>query len=392
MSVMGCVLHALLISSIHAGVELGDHTAGGYTPFEMIAPACLTSGSRELAVVVNTEQNKTLSPTYTGGDFYFFSGIIRPVFVTELPCTGDPYISRVEPTTVDAVRGILNLRVVMHAGLCPPSQLPATVHLAVGFHGASPGQPQEYPVVDGAAVISSLQVPQPWAPWTVAGPNGSGRNASLVQITVLEGASGDTVSVRTGIRVVAIDRSRARITINGEVVKLLGFNRHTMWPDTGAAVTPAQEAVDMELLIRANVNYIRGAHYPQSQSWLDLCDENGVAMWEETLGPGTSVSDMTNAAFMKAHLEAVGSMVETSIAHPSVILHGFFNEGPSDNVDACVGYAASAEAVRSRVSVPASRLVTWANNHLGSDKCMAVSDEAVLWRVNKPPLPLATPT
>lgn len=36
----------------------------------------------------------------------------------------------------------------------------------------------------------------------------------------------------------------------------------------------------------------RGAHYPQSQSWLDRLDEAGMVIWEETLGPGVSLKNI----------------------------------------------------------------------------------------------------
>jgi beta-glucuronidase len=48
---------------------------------------------------------------------------------------------------------------------------------------------------------------------------------------------------------------------------------------------------------------VRGAHYPQDQRFLDLCDENGIAIWEETLGPGTKTSDFDNDYFMKYQLQ-----------------------------------------------------------------------------------------
>ena len=129
----------------------------------------------------------------------------------------------------------------------------------------------------------------------------------------------------------------------------------------------------MALLIGLNANYVRGAHYPQAQSWLDLCDENGVAVWEEALGPGTTVQDMNNSYFIQNQVVAVDSMVGTSVNHPSVVFHAFANEGPSDNAEACVGYAALAAAVRARVS-SSWRMVTWANNKLSNDKCIAYEE------------------
>jgi len=202
--------------------------------------------------------------------------------------------------------------------------------------------------------------------WTVGQGN-------LYTVQVTDTGSGDALTIRSGLR--SLSASNGRLQINGETVKLLGFNRHTMWPDSGAAVTPAQEAADLALLQKLNANYVRGAHYPQSQSWLDLCDEAGIAIWEEALGPGVSTSDILTPSFMASHLQAMEEMITTSIAHPSVILHGFFNEGPSNNHTACdVGYTPSAQLVRQLSGSPPSRLVTWANNRCQDDVCIGSED------------------
>lgn len=60
---------------------------------------------------------------------------------------------------------------------------------------------------------------------------------------------------------------------------------------------------DVKLLKEANVNYVRGAHYPQDQRFLDLCDENGIVIWEETLGPGVSVNNLQSDYWMKYQLQ-----------------------------------------------------------------------------------------
>lgn len=63
-----------------------------------------------------------------------------------------------------------------------------------------------------------------------------------------------------------------------------------------------------------------------------------------------------------AHQEAqIDEMVGASISHPSVLMHGFFNEGPSSDPRACPAYAASAAAIRRQVP-PSHRLVTWATS------------------------------
>ena len=108
-----------------------------------------------------------------------------------------------------------------------------------------------------------------------------------------------------------------------------------------------------------------------------MLDEAGIVVWEETLGPGVSAADVNSTAFVDAHLRAVDEMVGASFAHPSVILHAFFNEGPSDQPGACHAYKAMADRIRARVATagnPPARLVTWANNHGEEDACIEHED------------------
>lgn len=49
---------------------------------------------------------------------------------------------------------------------------------------------------------------------------------------------------------------------------------------------------------------------------------------EETLGPETSVQNLTNPYFMQYQIQAVNEMVSASINHPSILFHAFYNEGP----------------------------------------------------------------
>ena len=350
------------------GVELGNHSAGPYTPFTMVTPPCAASGSRELALMVNNQFDKVLSPTATGGDFYAYGGVIRPVVVTELP-TARYYIARVEPETVDVAAGTINVRVAL--ALRGAAALPASVSLSLAFNGGAPSAPAPYAVAaDGTATVLGVAVPDA-KPWALGQGN-------LYTLTVADAASGDALTTRSGLRVLGTTGARARLTINGQVVKLHGYNRHTMWPDTGAAVTPEQERADLALVLGVNANYIRGGHYPQSSYWLDLLDEAGVAIWEEALGPGVSTKDIQDPFFMQMQVAAVTSMVQTSIHHPSVILHGYFNEGPSSDPAACVGYQTLGDTVRSLVTPPGggapSRYVTWASNQGPNDKCLSAAD------------------
>ncbi|KAA0177338.1 hypothetical protein FNF27_01116 [Cafeteria roenbergensis] len=356
------------------GAELGDHRAGGYAPFWMAAPAA-SATRREVLVVVNNEFNSTTAPVHTGGDFYNYAGITRNVLVFDTPAD-DARLHRVAVFPLNATEGTIALNVSL-AG----SSVPQAVWLSLGWNGEAAGPARVYSVnADGIVVVPRLAVPD-FRPWAVGSPN---LFTLLVQLHSPGGSAApvvDSIQVRSGVRVLSVVKEAAtsapRLAVNGRVTKLLGVNRHTMWPDTGAGLTLEQVKADLALLKELNVNWVRGAHYPQDQRFLDLLDESGIGIWEETLGPGVSAANLLNPYWMRYQLQQVAEMVETSANHPSVLYHAFYNEGPSDNPLICGGYNESAMAIRRRVSTagsPPTRLVTYASDKREFDFCLGVTD------------------
>lgn len=345
-------------------VEIGEHRAGGYVPFWLESgPA--KQRQREIFVIVNNDFNSTLAPTHTGGDFWHFGGITRHVIIHEKPQPS--YLVRVETFTQEYNPGIIDANIVLGGAS-------GKISVSLSWDRNPAGTPLQLPVTNGLAVLEKLQVPNS-KPWSIKEPH-------LHTLTVnLLGPSNttivDAITVRFGLRKLGMTqyKSSTRVSINDQVVGLHGVNRHTMWPDTGSALTFDQVQKDIEVLKKLHVNYVRGAHYPQDQRFLDLCDENGIIIWEEALGPSVTTKDIKNPYFMKYHLESMEEMISASINHPCVVFHGFFNEGPSNDPQACSGYQASADVVKKRVgtTVP-SRFVTWANDHLMSDVCLGFAD------------------
>ena len=87
---------------------------------------------------------------------------------------------------------------------------------------------------------------------------------------------------RFGLRSFGVDAATSRLTVNGEVIKLTGWNHHTQWPGQAekrtlvtASPTDAQLDDDIRLLAEGGCTYVRGAHYPQDPRWLDRLDEAG---------------------------------------------------------------------------------------------------------------------
>ena len=164
------------------------------------------------------------------------------------------------------------------------------------------------------------------------------RRSSLV---TARGDDGIAVATRFGIR--QIEARDRRIWLNGKPVFLKGVNRHEADMQFGAATSEAQMLRDLQLIKGLGANFVRGAHYPQTPRFLDLCDELGVLVWEESLGWGNGqpytqcldgIDELADPEFAEAQLRQTREMVRASINHPSVVITGFLNECAS-NRPAC---------------------------------------------------------
>ncbi len=182
--------------------------------------------------------------------------------------------------------------------------------------------------------------------------------------TVCVAAFDTKVEERFGIR--EIKAADKRLWLNGEMLYLKGANRHESHPQFGSATPEALMLEDIQNVKSLGGNFIRGAHYPQSQRFLDYCDEMGVLVWEESLGWGNHKIDFVDPEFGRLQVEQTRLMVRTSFNHPCVIIYGFLNEGASENPAAKPLYNKLIDTIRAEDS---GRLVTYACNRVTNDIC-----------------------
>ena len=128
---------------------------------------------------------------------------------------------------------------------------------------------------------------------------------------------------------------------------------------------------DLQNLRRMNCNFIRGSHYPQDRRFLDLCDETGLLVWEESLGWNNTAGQMADPEFIRLQELQTRLMVRNSINHPAVILWGFLNEFDSASLQGYALCARLAEAIREE---DGSRPVTFACSHVDADICAGLVD------------------
>ena len=181
--------------------------------------------------------------------------------------------------------------------------------------------------------------------------------------------NGVTACARFGIR--QVGTANGRITLNGRPVYLKGVNRHESHYEFGVT-TPVQLMYeDVQNLKDLGGNFIRGSHYAQCEAFLDLCDELGVLVWEESLGWGNKAKQLNDPEFCDLQEEETRLMVRNSINHPCVIVSAFLNEPDSDTKACKVLVDRLLAAIRAEDT---GHLVTFACHRNLKDICHAGTD------------------
>ncbi|MBO5689907.1 MAG: DUF4982 domain-containing protein, partial [Lentisphaeria bacterium] len=94
---------------------------------------------------------------------------------------------------------------------------------------------------------------------------------------IADGTTVDSQSIRCGIRHLTVN-GKDGLKFNGAPFFINGTNRHQEYPHVGNAVPPSAQKRDAMLLKKGGRNFLRLAHYPQHQAFLDACDELGIAV------------------------------------------------------------------------------------------------------------------
>lgn len=162
-------------------------------------------------------------------------------------------------------------------------------------------------------------------PWMTNTPNLYYVTASLLK----NGEVVDDYIDRFGFRQVSI--LGKNILVNGEKIKIKGLCRHEDHPQFGCALPFSAIAADMEIIKHLGANSIRTSHYPNDELFLDLCDEQGILVWEENHARGLSEKDMRNPNFQPQAEKVIREMITDHYNHPSIYIWGILNECASDS-------------------------------------------------------------
>ncbi|HEY9247721.1 MAG TPA: glycoside hydrolase family 2 TIM barrel-domain containing protein, partial [Rariglobus sp.] len=154
-------------------------------------------------------------------------------------------------------------------------------------------------------------------------------------------------AVRVGFRRVEI--VGRDLLINGRRVLIKGVNRHDHHPDFGKAVPRETLEKDVTLMKQFNFNAVRTSHYPNDPQWLDLCDEHGLYVIDET---NLESHDFHNQLchdprYATPWLDRAMRMVVRDQNHPAILIWSLGNEsGHGPNHDAAAGWIRAFDSSR----------------------------------------------
>ena len=295
------------------GKLLGTHSSG-YTAFKFeltknLAPAGKTN---VLAVKLDSRENLDTPPFGFVIDYMTYGGLYRGAF---LEVANENFIDDIFVTTKGTS---------LSAKISLDKNTDARVRVFVTKAGDKKiifQKECEVKDAKGARLESEQLAVELWSPDS---PALYALTAELYYGKILI----DSKSVRFGFR--DIEMKGAGLFLNGKKFLFRGMDRHQSYPYVGYAMPAGVQKFDADILKNElGLNAVRTSHYPQSQDFIDRCDELGILVFTEI--PGWQHIG-SSKEWREQAVQNVREMVEQYRNHPSIFLWGVrINESPDDD-------------------------------------------------------------
>lgn len=307
------------------GKNAGEHR-GGYTAFTIdITPYCSVGTDNEIKVVVDNSRQDVLP---ISGDFTFFGGIYRDVWLTVVPKQHfqmTDYGSKgiyADVSDVTEERANVSIRgeIVNGADRKSSLVLENRIYDVAGnvvaqtrkVIQAGPGECVAFNEKSRPVMNPSLWSPESPVLYRLETMLKDRKTGSVV----------DKVTQHIGFRWFRFDPEEG-FFLNGKPYKLNGVCRHQDQKPIGPALTDEMHRRDMQLIKEMGANFIRISHYPQDPAILEQCDKLGLLAWEEI--PIIDIVPDTEG-YEQSCEQSLREMIRQHYNHPSVIMWGYMNE------------------------------------------------------------------
>lgn len=289
---------------------------GGYTAFDVdISPYVVNEMDNVLAVICDSRENLNIPPFGSGIDYMTYGGIYREV---TLEIKNENYIediyvfTQINPCILKS-QITFNFSDEDYYGYTAEALLKDSDDNVLFALKA----PVSKSVLHLNRIVENVRL------WSVDLPN-------LYTLTIkllYKGFDVDEKTIRFGFRTAEFKKDG--FYLNGNKLKLIGLNRHQSYPYVGYAMPKSAQQQDADILKNELcVNTVRTSHYPQSQHFINRCDEIGLLVITEI--PGWQY--VGDEYWKMVACENVAEMIIQYRNHPSVILWGVrINESDDDD-------------------------------------------------------------
>lgn len=278
---------------------LGDFISG-YIPVEIEVSKYIKEKNNRLLVILDGKEDPDIPPFGFAVDYITFSGIYREVYLVDEPET---YLRNIFVKADSKGNVKISYDKIGHG------QISLEHHLYKDDKEILVSKIDEFSV-------SNVSL------WDLDSPN-----MYVLKTIILE--NGQSYETRFGFRDIAFRNDG--FYLNNKKVKLVGLNRHQGYPYIGYAATKSMQESDALLLKNeVGVNVVRTSHYPQSEHFLNKCDEIGLLVINEI--PGWQHISKS-ATWRKQCLINTEVMVKEERNHPCLIAHGVRIDESIDDED-----------------------------------------------------------
>lgn len=317
---------AMQVAEVWVNGEKVMKHEGGYLPFVVDLTAALKkSGKAVVTLRLNNGHQPLIPPgkPNKGIDFCYFGGLYRkvtlrvsdPLHVTDAvtagKVAGGGVFARYENISETSADVLVSAEVKNDGASASAARVRFTLKDPSGtvVGGAENDAGSLAPDAD-ATVRARFTVKSPklWSPETPA-------LYTLVTEILRDGRAVDTTATRIGIRSVAF--TDEGFLLNGKPYMIWGANRHQDYPWLGNAMPDNASYRDLRILKEGGFNFLRLAHYPQSEAVMRAADELGLMVMVCT--PGWQYYSK-NPVFLDHARQNIREMIRWQRNHPSAVM------------------------------------------------------------------------
>jgi beta-glucuronidase len=257
------------------GNQLGTHE-GGHIPFEFEVTSTLKVQENHLILRVDGNLADDRVPPggrpmfhpATNFDFFPYCGIHRPVLLYSVPNNGIEDLT--VRTNIDGNTGKIQITLE-----CAEK---SSFNMKCSLEGYG-AEFSKTTIMEGKTAELEINVPNA-AFWHPEHPNLYNLTVELLKNDLIF----DSYHLKVGIRTIEVLGDQ--LLLNGEPIELIGFAKHIDFPITGRGFVPAVIIKDYSLMKWIGANSFRTSHYPYSEQMMDLADQLGFLVIDETPAVG----------------------------------------------------------------------------------------------------------